>query len=65
MPPRGRPTLVVLSLVISSSVASFSSASSCDARTHTKTGEVSYSTTWSVPNTFVVEVLTTHTQHCR
>ena len=31
MPPRGRPTLVVLSLVISSSVASFSSASSCDA----------------------------------
>ena len=28
MPPRGRPTLVVLSLVISSSVASFSSASS-------------------------------------
>ena len=27
MPPRGRPTLVVLSLVISSSVASFSSAS--------------------------------------
>ena len=31
MPPRGRPTLVVLSLVISSSVASFPSASSCDA----------------------------------
>ena len=28
MPPRGRPTLVVLSLVTSSSVASFSSASS-------------------------------------
>jgi len=32
MPPRGRPTLVVLSLVASSSVASLSSASSCDAR---------------------------------
>merc|ERR1712086_755543 len=31
IPPRGRPTLVVLSLVIFSSVASFSSASSCDA----------------------------------
>ena len=31
MPPRGRPTLVVLSLVTSSSVASFSSASSCGA----------------------------------
>jgi len=31
MPPRGRPTLVVLSLVASSSVASLSSASSCDA----------------------------------
>ena len=30
MPPRGRPTLVVLSLVASSSVASLSSASSCD-----------------------------------
>ena len=31
MPPRGRPTLVVLSLVTSSSDALFSSASSCDA----------------------------------
>ena len=31
MPPRGRPTLVVLSLVTSSSVASLSSASFCDA----------------------------------
>ena len=31
MPPRGRPTLVGLSLVTSSSVALFSSASSCDA----------------------------------
>ena len=31
MPPRGRPTLVVLSLVTSSSVATLSSASSCDA----------------------------------
>ena len=31
MPPRGRPTLVGLSLVTSSSVASFSSVSSCDA----------------------------------
>ena len=30
MPPRGRPTLVVLSLVASSSVASLSSASFCD-----------------------------------
>ena len=30
MPPRGRPTLVVLSLVTSSSVASLSSASFCD-----------------------------------
>ena len=30
MPPRGLPTLVVLSLVASSSVASLSSASSCD-----------------------------------
>ena len=30
MLPRGRPTLVVLSLVASSSVASLSSASSCD-----------------------------------
>ena len=31
MPPRGRPLLVVLSLVASSSVASLSSASFCDA----------------------------------
>ena len=31
MPPRGRPTLVVLPPVASSSVASLSSASSCDA----------------------------------
>ena len=31
MPPRGRPTLVVLSPVASSSVASLSSASFCDA----------------------------------
>ena len=31
MPPRGRPTLVVLAPVVSSSVASLSSASSCDA----------------------------------
>ena len=31
MPPRGRPTLVVLPPVVSSSVASLSSASSCDA----------------------------------
>merc|ERR1711935_293470 len=31
MPPRGRPTLVVLPLVTSSSVSSLSSASSCDA----------------------------------
>ena len=30
MPPRGRPLLVVVSLVASSSVASLSSASSCD-----------------------------------
>ena len=30
MPPRGRPTLVVLPLVASSSVASLSSASFCD-----------------------------------
>merc|ERR1712086_830849 len=30
MPPRGRPTLVVLSLVTSSSVASLSSAPFCD-----------------------------------
>ena len=33
MPPRGRPTLVVLSLVTSSSDALFSSASSCDVAT--------------------------------